>query len=419
MTHSLYSKKHATNNNLSAIKTLSVAMLAILALSTTACQSFKKSENTNLPKELVALSQTQNSLNLLFSQDKQSVKKFGFNKKQALSQSVTSFQTVSDSKGYITASPDGLVTAFDMDGHKLWQVEFKQGLYSGVAIDNHLKTADVVIVADRHANLIALDRSNGKTLWQHQMTSNVLAPVLIRDNRIVVLANNGNIQGLSLQTGEVGWENGIKNPDLSVRGNAMPMLLYSEIVLIGGADGKIHAFNPDNGLDLWSQPVGMRMGVSETERLMDMDATPIFVDNMLYLIAYSGQLLAIDMTSGEIAFTKQLAGLKSLAADSNQLYVTTLDGQVLALDKLTGNENWQSESLKFRGLSNPVATPNSVIVGDKLGYLHVFDKTTGKIIDRKQTKVDINHLTLQNIDQDSRLIVQSMNGGFSVWQVVR
>ncbi|WP_394261128.1 outer membrane protein assembly factor BamB [Moraxella boevrei] len=418
MTHFLQTN---AKNNLppTAIKVLGMAILAVLVLNTTACQRFKKSESINPPTELVALSQTQNSLNPLFIQTEKLDKKFGFNKKQTLSQGETAFQTVSDAQGYITASPDGTVMAVDMNGHGVWQVEFKQGLHSGVAIDNRLATANIVIVADSNANLIALDRSNGKTLWQRQITSNVLAPALISGNRVVALANNGAVQGLSLQTGDVVWQFGTQNPSLSVRGSATPILLDSKTVLISTADGRIHGLNLDNGSPLWSRRVGTSVGASEIDRLVDVDATPIFVDNMLYLVTYSGQLLAVDMASRQIAFVKEIASLKSLSVDNSQLYVATLNGEVLALDKLTGNENWQSDSLKFRGISNPVATPNSVIVGDKLGYLHVFDKTTGTIIDRKQTKVDINHLTLHYIAQSPRLIAQSANGGFSVWQVVR
>lgn len=411
--------QNPAKNNLPPItvKVLGVAMLAVLALNTTACQRFKKSESIHSPTELLALKQTQNSLTPLFNHAEKSNRKVGFNKKQTLSQGTTAFQTVSDAQGYITANPDGRVTAVDMNGRGVWQVEFEQGLHSGVAIDNRLATANVVIVADNNANLIALDRSNGKTLWQRQITSNVLAPALISGNRVVALANNGAVQGLSLQTGDVVWQFATQNPSLSVRGSATPILLDSKTVLISTADGRIHGLNLENGSPLWSRRVGTSVGASEIDRLVDVDATPIFVDNMLYSVTYSGQLLAIDMASRQIAFVKEIASLKSLAVDNSQLYVTTLDGQVLALDKLTGNENWQSDSLKFRGLSNPVATPNSVIVGDKLGYLHVFDKTTGKIVDRTQTKVDVNQLTLQNIAQNPRLIAQTANGGFSVWQV--
>ena len=139
----------------------------------------------------------------------------------------------------------------------------------------------------------------------------------------------------------------------------------------------------------------------------------MFEGTTLYTISYSGQLVAVDLATGQLLFTQDVASLKSVALDGDSLYATTLDGKLLCLDKITGTLRWQSDTLAYRGLSNAVATPRAVLVGDVYGYIHAFDKTTGKPIDRQQARHAVTHLQLEG----NRLLATDNDGSFSVWQV--
>lgn len=401
-----------------------LSLLTCLAMNLTACQRFKQSQTINQPSPLVKIDSQQPTLSPVFSKtfhQTKSVKNFSFSsfskKNTMLSQGATAFQTVLDSRGYISASANGMVLATNLHGEKMWEIRFGQGLLAGVAIDNQKSTANVVVVSDVHGKLIAIERLTGKVLWQTQLSSNVLSPALISGNRVVALSNNGFINGISLQTGEIIWQFATNIPTLSVRGSASPIILDSNTVLVATADGRVHALNLDNGNALWSQRMSLSLRANDVGGLADIDATPVLVDNLLYVVSFGGQLLAWDINTHQIAFSKEIASLKSVNVDKSQVYATTLDGSVIALDKFTGRINWESDSLKYRGLSNAVSSENTVIIGDKLGFLHIFDKYTGKIIDRKETKIDINKLTFQPLNQTARVIVQSQNGDFSVWQV--
>ena len=400
------------------ITTLSTAVL--LASSLAACSVFTKTSKptVNKPAPLVKLSSNQAVISPVFNAPLSSrnslhhFSPFGRGKKQTITQSNNSFNAVVDEQGYVTASPDGRVLALDSQGRKLWENRLKQGLLSGVAAD---RQGAMVVVSDENANLIALDRATGRQQWKTPLTSTVLAPALITNNRIIALSNNGVINGISLQTGQIIWQFSTQNPALSVRGSAMPILLDDNTAIISTADGRIHALNLTTGVPLWSRRISNSQGVSEIERLADIDATPVLSGNMLYVISYSGQLVAFDMQAQQLSFVKDYASLKSVAVDGSQVYVTTIDGKVAALDKFTGNENWQSDSLRYRGLSNPITTDSALLVGDALGFIHALDKASGQVIGRAQARHDVSTLRVAN----GRVVAQSNNGGFSVWQVNR
>lgn len=409
----------AFHNN--RLKPFAIALLCgTMAVSMTACHKASKAvEHPASP--LVKISQQQNVLSNVFNSNVASssktkkvasslgnIKLFGKKQQKGQEQTVTDLNIVNDSMGYVVASPSGVVTALDKQGKKQWQITLKQGINAGVVANG-----DTVIVSDTNAHLIAFDRQTGQKRWQSNMTSSVLSPSLIVGNRVISLSNDGVISGLSLQTGSQIWQFATQTPAISVRGSAMPIMLDNKNALVATADGRIHAINIDNGTPMWSRRIGMAQGASEIDRLTDIDATPVLSDNMLYVITYSGQLVGIDMAGRQINFLQNYASLKSVSADSSQLYVTTLKGEVLALDKFTGNVIWQSDSLSYRGLSNPVVVKNYVVVGDTSGYLHVFNKVSGKLIDRKQMNNDVASLKFDN----NQLLAQSESGNFSVWQV--
>ena len=399
----------------------------VVATGLTGCSLFQKSPAVvNQPAPLTNLSNSQHVLSPVFSKNisgksiasvsspsLKSLNPFGKKQSKTLTQSPSAFRVAMDDQGYIAAGADGMVLATNTRGDKLWEAKFKQGLSGGVALD---AASGTVIISDSNGKLIALDRITGQQRWQTQLTSNVLAPALITNNRIITIGNNGIISTNSLQTGDAIWQFATQNPNLSVRGSTSPILLDNNTLLAATADGRVHALNLDNGVPLWSRRMSNAQGGSEVERLSDIDATPVLRGNMLYVVTYSNQLIAVDMSSRQLAFLKDYASIKSVGVDDSQIYVTTLDGNVAALDRLTGNVNWESDALHYRGLSNALPVGNYVLVGDALGYLHVLDKTSGNVVDRLSARGgDISQLTLNG----NQVISQSTNGNFSVWQVTR
>ena len=391
------------------------ATALVVAMTLTGCDKFKKSDNVHKPAALVKLASSQNVISPLFSQGSNTKvsQRFGnLRNKTTISQQPTAFRVAYDNNGYVNALADGSVQAFDGQGKVLWSIKLKQGLMSGVALDEQSRVA---VVSDSKGGIIALDRMTGKVIWQTPLDTVTLSPALISQNRVITLGNDGKISALSLESGAPIWTFNTQNPNLSVRGSATPILFNRNTVLVSTADGRIHALNIDNGVPIWSKRFGISKGSSDIEKISDVDATPVLDGNMLYVVSYSGQLVAADMASQQLSFVKELASLKSVGTDASQVYATSLDGELVAMDKMTGTVNWQTDNLSYRGLSNAVSIGNYVVVGDAMGYLHVYDRTSGALFDRKQAKSDVAVLQFIN----NRLIAQSANGAFSVWQVNR
>lgn len=385
------------------------------------CSYFKKSESINPPAALVQINNPQPMLAPAFYHAAPTGKRrFGWgngktsavkpSKKHGATQTGAGLQVASDTSGFVSASSNGIVTAINPQGQTQWQISLPNAITGGVSLDN---TNGSVLVSDHAGKVIALERTTGKTRWQTQLASPVMSPVLVSGARIVALSNSGVVTALDRQTGQVVWQFATQNPNLSLRGAASPIALDATTALVSTADGRVHGITLANGAPLWSRRISQVRGASDIDRLADIDATPVFEGTTLYTISYSGQLVAVDLATGQLLFTQDVASLKSVALDGDSLYATTLDGKLLCLDKITGTLRWQSDTLAYRGLSNAVATPRAVLVGDVYGYIHAFDKTTGKPIDRQQARHAVTHLQLEG----NRLLATDNDGSFSVWQV--
>lgn len=379
-----------------------VAVLALISTAVVGCDRGIKPV-VNDPVKLVQIAQPVNVLQPVFSVNVGN---------KASNKDPLSLQVGYDNGQIVTASRGGDLAGYNNAGQRLWSINVGDQVTGGVALNAFSQTA---VVSTRGGKVMAFDSTTGAKRWEQQLSGSVLTPALITNNRVIVSANDGFLQGLSLQTGQSVWQFATQVPAISVRGAAAPTLLDDKTALLATADGRLHAVTTDSGLPQWSRRVGVGSGSSEVERMSDVDGMPIVDNNQLFAISYSGQLIGIDLTSRQVMFLNEIASLKSLAVNNQQVIATSLDGKVVAYNRSTGETLWESEALAYRQLTNPVMIGNYIAVGDLKGIVHLFDPATGNIVSRVETKGQLTHLQVQG----SRLMTQSTSGQVAMWQLAR
>ncbi|MGP9491516.1 outer membrane protein assembly factor BamB [Psychrobacter sp. AOP7-B1-24] len=402
MTQSIRSSKTSTAKTLKTT-VMHVAVLAVMSTAVIGCNRGIK-PIVNDPVELVQIAEPISVLQPIFSTD--------VGNKKASKKDPLDLRVGYANGQIVTASRGGELTGFNGTGERLWSVNVDEQITGGVALDALSQTA---IISTRSGLVMAFDSTTGEKRWQQPLSGSVLTPALITNNRVILSANNGFLHGLSLQTGQSIWQFATQVPAISVRGSAAPTLLDSNTALLATADGRLHAVTTDSGLPQWSRRVGVGSGSSEIERMSDVDGKPIVDQNQMFAISYSGQLLGVDLASGQVLFVNEIASLKALAVNSQQVIATGLDGKVAAYDRSSGAMLWESDELAYRHLTNPVMIGNYIAVGDLDGVVHLFDPASGKIVSRVETKGALSSLQVQG----SRLMTQSTSGQVAIWQLAR
>lgn len=310
------------------------------------------------------------------------------------------------------ASRSGQVKAIDLlSGHTIWDKNLskstlfssKTALFSGgVSADDKY-----VYVGSERAVVYALDRNDGNVIWEKPVKGEVLARPISSEDKLIVYTASGNLQALNRNTGEDVWDVMLEVPPLSLRGNSTPTIAHGAAIL-GDDTGHVNAYYLNDGQLIWQQRISQPSGSTEIAKLNDVDSTPVIEGNLAYAIGYNGNVVALDLSNGQIVWRKEMGSTHSFAVDSQHLFVVDQDDNVQAVSKNGGTVLWTQADLLHRQLTDPVLYENYIVLGDFEGYLYWLSKDNGEVV--AKTQVSSSGLISKPLVVDNKVIVQAKNG---------
>lgn len=292
-------------------------------------------------------------------------------------QQVSGLQAVVNGDRVFVAGADGRVSARELDsGDSAWTHDTEQPLIAGPALGD-----GVAVVATDSGDIRALAMDDGQPQWHRQFSSEVIAAPAIADGTVVTRTLDGRVVALDAKTGNRKWTVQRSEPKLTLRGTSSPVIV-DDSVYVGMDSGKVLALSLTTGEKRWSQVVALPTGESELARIVDVDATPIVQDSIVYAVSVGNKLAALSRSGGTIRWHAKVSSSQGLATDRSSLYVVDSSSAVLALSTPGGRKRWQNESLEYRKLSGPAMYRGGVLVGDYQGYLHWLGSDQGDEIAR-------------------------------------
>ncbi|HHL45284.1 MAG TPA: outer membrane protein assembly factor BamB [Gammaproteobacteria bacterium] len=271
----------------------------------------------------------------------------------------------------------GTVVSLQADtGKQNWEIDLNKPLTSGPGYGD-----GKVVIGSADGQVIALSADDGKALWRAQLSSEILAPPAVGEGVVVAHTVDGKLFALDAADGAQLWIYDRTVPTLTLRGTSAPVIL-SDIVVDGFASGKIALLVLRDGRVLWEKSIAVPRGRSELERMVDIDASPLVMGSVLYVVSYQGRVAAIDLQSGRVLWSRSMSSYTGLAADERTLYLSDDEDRVWALNRSNGASLWQQEALQRRSLTAPAVYKESVVVGDMEGYLHWMARSDGHFVAR-------------------------------------
>lgn len=308
-----------------------------------------------------------------------------------------------DGERIYAADREGRVYAFDRQtGSRIWSIDLDEDIVGGVGAG-----FGQVMLSTRDGELISFNGSDGNELWRHQLSSEVTAQPQVNRELVVVQQVSGRITALDRMTGEQRWVFDAQVPALTLRGTAAP-LLAADVTFAGLSSGRLVALDNRNGEMIWDQRVALNEGRSDLERIVDINGRPIIVDNVLYVVAYQGRLVAINPFNAQSLWAQNVSSYRSLTSGFGNIYVSDAQGSVHAYDARSSASVWTQSDLANRRLTSPAVLGNSVVVGDADGYLHFLSQINGRFVARH--RVDSSGLQGDMLVQDNTLYVLSNAG---------
>lgn len=296
----------------------------------------------------------------------------------------------------------GLVTAFNTSNKSIrWQTALSVPASSALTLDN-----DLLLFGSSHGDVIALEKKDGHEVWHAQVSSEVLAPPKVAKGLVIVRCVNGMLYALNRKDGKQVWSLEQTTPALTLRGTSAPVIA-GDIVLSAFDNGHLLAVNLQSGKLLWQTTISIPRGRTDLERMVDIDANPIVVDDTVYAVSYQGRIAAVQLGSGRILWARDIASYSGMAVDAYRIYLVDSQSQVWALDRFNGATLWKQDVLLRRSLTTPRLQNQYIILADFDGFIHWLRRDNGKLVAR--LRLNEFDYTDPNLDETQDLNFPKLN----------
>ncbi len=171
------------------------------------------------------------------------------------------------------------------NGSEIWKTSFDQGnkgeSYSVIGDfgGSPIIKSNIVFALSSSGQLLALNLTNGNTIWSLPVGSN--STPLINGGSLFVVSTKGKLVRINEKNGKVIWSRNISKPNISDK--FFGPTLAGNFLWIAGTDGYLRKFNPSTG----KQILQYRLGSKALYR-------PFAVHNRLFIVTKSGKIIAFN-----------------------------------------------------------------------------------------------------------------------------
>lgn len=375
-----------------------VCALALCALLFSGCALFSSEDGTE-PMELVDFDSTA-KVDVVWRAGVGS----------GLAGGVYKLQPALDGDVIYAADSTGRIVALEREsGKRVWRQRTGDEITGGVSSNE-----GILLYGTGNGEVVALSNSDGEELWRVSLGGEVISLPRTDGRLVAVQTMDGRLHALDAQDGATRWHYDNPPPVLTLRGTASPTITDS-LIISGFANGKVVAFNRSNGLVQWERRVALPQGRSEIERMVDIDASPLLVDDIVYAASFQGKAMALNRSNGRVRWEHDVSTHKDLAVSDRTLFISEANGRVLALSTSSGDRRWENEQLLRREIGGPQLIGDYLAVGDQDGYLHIMNRTDGEFAARR--RLDRRGLSNTMVTDGDRLYILGDSGRMTAVRV--
>jgi outer membrane protein assembly factor BamB len=308
------------------------------------------------------------------------------------------------------ASADGEVVALNRgNGKALWEVDLETSLSGGVGVYE-----DALFLGGSEGFVLKLDANSGARLWSTPLRGEILSSPQSNGKVVVVQTYDGKLQGLDFTTGGILWTHDSNVPVLTVRGTSTP-IMHNDLVYAGFANGRVLAFDAQTGAVVWEVRVAISQGRSEIERIVDIDGTMELAGSELYAASYQGSVVAIDVANGRKLWQQKVSSFSGVSQGFGNIYVADEDGTLTAYLRNGQGARWTQAALAYRELSRPTPVGSYVAVADFEGYVHFLSQVDGEFVGR--VRVDSDGARADMLSEGNALYVFGNGGELVAYEI--
>lgn len=276
-----------------------------------------------------------------------------------------------------TVDTDSELSAFSTEkGKRLWTKDIGTPKEDDSVIGGGIAYSSGLIFATNGYNeVIALRAKDGEIIWRKKLPAPSRAAPTIVDGRVFVTTIDNKLLALAANDGSNLWEYLGISETAGIVGGASPAA-NSNIVIPVFSSGEITALRVENGSLAWSDNLSNLRRLGGLSTISDINALPVIDKGLVVAISFSGRLAAIDERTGQRIWQREVSGSQTPWMAGNHLFVLSSDNALIALGRETGTIRWVTQ-LPREDEGKPVIFTGPVLAGGRL----IVAGTNGRIIE--------------------------------------
>ncbi len=267
------------------------------------------------------------------------------------------------------------------------EVDPSKGFGGGLAFD-----AGKIFVTTGFGDVVALDAKSGKEIWTHTLGVPIINAPVANGGRIFVSSEDNHFYALAQNDGRQLWDHQGIAESASIL-ESTSAAVAGEYVIVPYSSGELYAIRVTNGRVAWSDTLTRSGGVTALSELDDIAGRPVIDRDMVFAISHSGVMAAINLNTGDRAWSRDIGGIQTPWVAGDFVYVLTSDEKLLCLQRKDGRVKWihqlpQWEDPEDREgtiiWSGPVLVSNRLIIASSNGYAESISPYTGELLGKVQ-----------------------------------
>lgn len=293
-----------------------------------------------------------------------------------------------DSRARVTATTTGGATA--------WSANLVPGGEIGESVSGGGIAYDSgrVYVATGYGELVAMDARSGGVIWRQNVEAPISGSPTVMGDMVYVMARNSTGWAIRASDGRVQWQLGGTLSVAGMMGHSSPAVSGNTVVF-PYASGQVLAVDRSSGEQLWSAQVGGSRTGRSIGLLRDMSGDPVISGNRVIAGTSSGRMAAFDMATGAQIWTARQGAANYVTAAGNAVFAINDQAQLVRLDASNGATVWTTPLPEFTDARikkqdrvyahfGPTLAGNRLYVASTDGLLRVFDPNSGALIGQSE-----------------------------------
>jgi outer membrane protein assembly factor BamB len=292
----------------------------------------------------------------------------------------------------VSMDAEAVVTAFaTSDGKTIWQRELTpededEGVIGGgVSIDN-----GVVYATTGYGFVHAMSLEDGKEIWMRRIGIPVRGAPTASGGRVFIITYDNQMHALSAANGRTLWSHAGIPEDAGLIGAPSPAV-GGGLVVVPYSSGELFALRLENGRMVWGDQLIRARRLAPLSTISEIRGSPVIDRDMVLAIGFSGRIAAIDLRSGRRIWDRDIAGMETPWVAGDFIFLVTAQAEVVCLARKNGRIRWvaqlpryedEEEKLDPIHWSGPVLASDRLVLVSSEGYAVAVSPYSGRLLGR-------------------------------------